>query len=115
MRDDFIFSLFTIRLLLPEIREYQILNRIFSTVKYMNQQLLIEALAVGILLVPLGYLVLYGSVELSKRSKTIDQMDKNVKMSVGFFVLGVLTHIFCEITGINHWYCKKGSACQRIN
>ena len=76
------------------------------------KQLLMEAIAVGILLVPLGYLVLYGSVELSKRYKSIDNMDKNIKMSLGFFLLGMLTHIFCEFTGINKWYCKKGIACQ---
>ena len=78
----------------------------------MNTGLLIEAVAVGILLIPLGYLVLYGSVELSKRYKSIDKMDKNIKMSLGFFLLGVLTHLFCELSGINKWYCKKGIACQ---
>ena len=78
----------------------------------MNTGLFIEAVAVGILLVPLGYLVLYGSVELSKRYKSVDRMDKNIKMSLGFFILGVLTHLFCELTGINKWYCKKGIACQ---
>ena len=78
----------------------------------MNTGLFIEAVAVGILLVPLGYLVLYGSVELSKRYKSVDRMDKNIKMSLGFFLLGVLTHLFCELTGINKWYCKKGIACQ---
>jgi hypothetical protein len=78
----------------------------------MNSGLFIEAIAVGILLVPLGYLVLYGSVELSKRYKSVDRMDKNIKMSLGFFILGMLTHLFCEITGINKWYCKKGIACQ---
>ena len=76
------------------------------------KRLLIEAIAVGILLIPLGYLVLYGSVELSKRYKSVDRMDKNIKMSLGFFILGVLTHLFCELTGINKWYCKKGIACQ---
>lgn len=74
--------------------------------------LLMEAIAVGILLIPLGYLVLYGSVELSKRYKSVDRMDKNIKMSLGFFLLGILTHLFCELTGINKWYCKKGIACQ---
>ena len=78
----------------------------------MNKGLFIEAIAVGILLVPLGYLVLYGSVEISKRYKSVDRMDKNIKMSLGFFLLGVLTHLFCELTGINKWYCKKGIACQ---
>ena len=52
----------------------------------MNSRLLIEAVAVGILLVPLGYLVLYGSVELSKRYKSVNRMDKNIKMSLGFFI-----------------------------
>ena len=76
------------------------------------KQLLMEAIAVGILLVPLGYLVLYGSVELSERYKSVDRMDKNIKMSLGFFILGMLKHLFCDFTGINKWYCKKGVACQ---
>jgi len=78
----------------------------------MKLGVLIEALAVGILLVPLGYIVLYGSVELSQRFKYVDRLDKNIKMSVGFFILGIMTHILCELTGINKWYCNKGLACQ---
>jgi hypothetical protein len=78
----------------------------------MKLGVLIEALAVGILLVPLGYIVLYGSVELSQRFKRVDRLDKNIKMSVGFFILGIMTHILCELTGINKWYCNKGLACQ---
>ena len=70
------------------------------------KQLLMEAIAVGILLVPLGYLVLYGSVELSERYKSVDRMDKNIKMSLGFLILGMLTHLFCDFTGINKWYCN---------
>lgn len=76
------------------------------------KRLLMEAIAVGIILVPLGYLVLYGSIEISKRYKTVDNMDKNIKMSLGFFILGMLAHIFCDLSGINKWYCKKGMACQ---
>jgi len=76
------------------------------------KRLLVEAIAVGIVLIPLGYVVLYGSVGLSKRYKTVGQMDKNVKMSLGFFILGMLTHLFCEFTGINKWYCNNGVACR---
>lgn len=26
---------------------------------------------------------------------------------------GIATHIFCEMTGINRWYCNNGVACKR--
>ena len=69
------------------------------------QRLLIEAVAVGVLVVLLGYVVIY--VMESMKLK----MNRDKQMIIGFFVLGALTHLVCEFTGVNKWYCKNGRAC----
>ena len=38
-------------------------------------------------------------------------MGRETQMAIGFFVLGALTHLVCEFTGVNKWYCKNGRAC----
>tara|TARA_B110001469_G_C9602591_1_gene299430 strand:- start:1161 stop:1388 length:228 start_codon:yes stop_codon:yes gene_type:complete len=70
-----------------------------------SKQLLMEAIAVGIVVVALGYLIVY-VMSLMKL-----KMNKEKQMVLGFFMLGFITHIVCEFTGINKWYCKKGHAC----
>jgi hypothetical protein len=69
------------------------------------QRLLIEAVAVGVLVVLLGYVVIY--VMESMKLK----MNRDKQMIIGFFVLGALTHLVCEFSGVNKWYCKNGRAC----
>ena len=69
------------------------------------QRLLIEAVAVGVLVVLLGYVVIY--VMESMKLK----MNRDKQMIIGFFILGALTHLVCEFTGVNKWYCKNGRAC----
>lgn len=29
------------------------------------------------------------------------------------FITGIAAHIFCELSGINRWYCNNGVACKR--
>lgn len=69
------------------------------------QSLMMEAIAVGILVVLLGYVVVYFMQSMKLK------MDKDKQMIIGFFMLGSLTHILCEFTGVNKWYCKNGRAC----
>jgi hypothetical protein len=69
------------------------------------QKLLIEAIAVGLLVVLLGYVVVYFMESMKLK------IDKDKQMIIGFFMLGFLTHILCEFTGVNKWYCKNGRAC----
>jgi|MDTG01.4.fsa_nt_gb RsiW-degrading membrane proteinase PrsW (M82 family) len=67
--------------------------------------LAIEAAAVGVLTVVLGYLIVF----IMERSKLT--WDKNLQMILGFFLLGAIIHLFCEFVGINRWYCNYGHAC----
>ena len=69
------------------------------------QRLMMEAIAVGILVVLLGYVVVYFMESMKLK------IDKDKQMIIGFFMLGFLTHILCEFTGVNKWYCKNGRAC----
>jgi hypothetical protein len=68
-------------------------------------QLLYEAISIGILVIIMGYLIIY----LMKEMKL--NMSRDNQMTLGFFILGVSIHLFCEFTGINKWYCKNGNAC----
>lgn len=31
---------------------------------------------------------------------------------VHLVVIAIVAHLICELTGINHWYCKNGVACR---
>ena len=69
------------------------------------QRLMMEAIAVGLLVVLLGYVVVYFMESMKLK------MNRDKQMIIGFFMLGFLTHILCEFTGVNKWYCKNGRAC----
>lgn len=77
--------------------------------------LLIEAIAVGIILVIVSSLVgivvgKFMSVELHEMCK---KWNKNHIMEITLFISGVLVHLLCEYLGINKWYCKNGVACKK--
>ena len=78
----------------------------------MVKTILIEAISVGLLLIPLGFGVLLTLAEVSKRSRWYNGLDRNIKMALGFFISGFITHLFCEFSGINQWYCRHGNACK---
>lgn len=76
---------------------------------------LYEALIVGILVAVIGNLavILVGkrfSVELPDICNT---WNKYYTMEVSLFITGFLTHVFCELVGINLWYCRNGFACTK--
>lgn len=64
-------------------------------------RVLLEAASVGAMLAPL---VLLGT-------KMIDTRDATQVLLLGF-LLGFLFHLFCEMIGLNGWYCRFGAACQ---
>lgn len=63
-------------------------------------QVLIEAATVGAMLAPLLMLGL----------RLVDTANAFHVLLLGFF-LGFFFHLFCEVVGLNRWYCRFGAAC----
>jgi len=73
----------------------------------MISTIVFEATAVGILNLVVGLLVSY--LLMGEKAKTFEHWPS---VLLGFFIAGVLVHLFCEFSGINKQYCKTGNACQ---
>jgi hypothetical protein len=69
--------------------------------------LIIEAIMIGLAEIVIGYFVIFCMKQANLK------FDKHIQMILGFFIIGVIIHLFCEFTGINKWYCKNGNACLR--
>jgi hypothetical protein len=66
----------------------------------LNNQLLIEAFVVGIVL------VIFGKVVNNLK------LNKSFHFELTLFLSGMLTHIGFELSGFNKWYCIHGNACK---
>lgn len=83
-------------------------------------QLIYEAASLGAMTVFFGnvtacimdFMILSPRLKL-KLPLTRIAKDKFYEMGILLFLTGVLIHLFCEIAGINRWYCKEGFACRR--
>jgi hypothetical protein len=80
-----------------------------------NLRIIIEAMFVGIITVIIGHLSryllnLYYNVE--EKVSIYEDWNKNYIMEKKLYITGFLTHIICQISGINQWYCKNGIACK---
>ncbi len=77
--------------------------------------LLIEAIVVGIITVVVGTLSAKILSAYATSSNELPEVckswNKNYVMEKSLFLTGFLTHILCQITGINKWYCSNGLAC----
>ena len=81
-----------------------------------NSVIIIEAMFVGIITVIIGHLSryllnLYYNVE--EKVSIYESWNKNYIMEKQLYVTGLLIHIICQLSGINHWYCKNGVACKK--
>ena len=77
--------------------------------------LFFESVSVGVIVVLVGTLI---SFIVSKFTKTdlppvCKNWNKNYIMEITLFFVGVFTHLICEFTGLNKWYCKNGNACKK--
>lgn len=79
-----------------------------------SQQLLIEALVVGLFIMLIGT-IMAGSVgKLFKVDlpPVCSDWNRNYTMEVSLFATGFIGHLLFEAMGANAWYCKNGHACQ---
>lgn len=78
------------------------------------QALLVEALVVGVLVVVVGTVVGFfvGRVASVDLPAVCKKWNKNHVMEISLFLTGFITHILCEVGGLNKWYCKNGRACK---
>lgn len=83
----------------------------------MNIQLVWEAIAVGIILVLISLIVMGALHRIYPNDYTgcINLPKSSAKYYVATFAIGIITHLACEATGINHWYCRSGNACKSKN
>lgn len=72
--------------------------------------ILVEALFVGVLTVIIGLLVSY-CIMYIVNPESAKNFDHWWSIFASFFITGFLIHLLCEFTGINHWYCVNGIAC----
>jgi len=77
------------------------------------KKLVKEAFFVGLLVLGMGTVVskIVGSTLSVPLPTACKSWNKYHVMEISLFLTGVLAHIFCEVTGINKWYCKHGAAC----
>lgn len=63
-----------------------------------------EAFVVGFIIVIIGSFI-------QKIPKiTMVKIDDAI---IKLFLIGVTTHVLCELFGINKWYCTNGAACSK--
>lgn len=68
------------------------------------QQLIIEAVVVGIVFAAIGL-----GVTLAMYKK--HHIDNKLQTALPFFITGILGHFLFEYFGANKWYCTHGHAC----
>ena len=76
------------------------------------QNVLYEAVFVGVLLIALGLGIYHLDKYLNFRKK---YTNINIELSLYLFLIGMLTHIIYEALGANKWYCKHGASCKLKN
>lgn len=70
-------------------------------------RVIIEAIVVGVLLIPFTYVAGFIARNIVKKPSLPDvcqSWNKNYIMEVNLFIAGFLFHIVCELVGLNRWY-----------
>jgi len=81
-------------------------------------QLIYEAVSVGAMTVLFGNVVAclldfaILSPKLKMKLPLLSNKDRFYEMGIVLFLTGVSIHLFCELVGINRWYCRNGNACR---
>lgn len=77
----------------------------------MKTQVYIEAASVGVLTLIVGTAVSSVLMMLVPRPTDPKDWNKYRIMEISLILTGVLLHLGCEVSGLNGWYCSRGSAC----
>ena len=75
--------------------------------------LISEAFIIGIFLSIFFFIISTVMMFLSDKNFTIKKYHFWKFVLLSGFLTGFLFHIFCEIFGINKWYCINGNACKK--
>ena len=80
----------------------------------MNNTVLKEAIGVGFLGMIIGSMIgkLLEKVYGISLPKACNSWNKYYIMEISLFLTNFIIHIFCELVGLNRWYCLNGNACQ---
>ena len=76
--------------------------------------LFIEAFIVGIILLFVSIPVMYGVKTIYPDDYTGCenlQSGSKKKYYIATIFIGIITHLLCEYSGVNKWYCRNGNAC----
>ena len=82
-------------------------------------QLIYEATSVGIMTVLFGNVIACVldfailSPKLKRKLPIMSSRDNFYQMGILLFLTGASIHLFCELMGLNRWYCREGFACKR--
>jgi hypothetical protein len=78
-------------------------------------RLFIEIFIIGIVLAIIGSVVgkfiSFFSADLPLVCKNWNQF---YIMEITLFLIGVITHLTFEFSGVNRWYCRNGYACRNM-
>jgi hypothetical protein len=74
-------------------------------------RLLIEAIVVGVITVLVSQIVTIFYTNHNELPEICKSWNKNYVMEKSLFFIGFVTHLLCQVVGINKWYCTHGVAC----
>ena len=75
-------------------------------------KLLLELVAIGLLTMVIGVIIAYGTGMFGNQFSRVCRELRFSGLAFLLFLTGVSIHLFCEVSGVNKWYCKNGNACQ---
>lgn len=74
------------------------------------QTIIIEAVVVGLLLIPITYVAGYFAKMITSKPslpEICSTWNENGIMEVNIFIAGFLFHILAQVTGLNEWYVRN--------